>query len=713
MGVGQKIADYFVRISADASGVTQGLGEAKSSMSSLGDVSGAVLGKMGLNLGQLATAAGVAGVAVGAMVGAWKFGVMGAGLERIHDGFTTMAREAGQSADVVIAAMDRAARGTVDDEEEMLMANSAWLAGVKLNAAQLGQLMEVAFARAKAMGVSTQEAYGEAMSGIITGRALTLKRMGVQDIDEEYKKFAATINKTAEELTDAQRQMVVFNALIAQNASIVKESASANLSNAEKLAQMKVQIGEAKDSVALFMAPFVGGAAKVVADGIKSWTQAAEDWKTISSEAFKGRSAGLQSAMDEYATAKDYIAGANETLSMLNAEIEAGNDPTGQLAAQVAILRANIAGLEQQAQSATVKMYLFGQSVSTAQMASIAGAFGQVTGPGVAGRVDVRPVELPDLTTDAETYRMRQSSPMTQGYGTFAASWAMLTGPVARQNILGMGDDADELNYRWGKAADDGGARFLESLEDQKNALKGTTSAVNTAERAYADFESVMSGLMQPTAVTQEDLDLAKTGKYKEKWDEYRRRMEDVKNLGGKSPWAAKYGMTGTDEELREQAGQRIQAFKKFDFSGMDPTARKDMKTQLKAEYADYLETQKNKKAFTAELYGEVGGTAGDAAAFMGDYGATGEDTYGQMQTGIAAAAKESGIASVLATAWRDDIAKNADLLKEAGKSAGAQLVTGVLGALKEGPFIHTMAVAVAPEVAAIIARNNNRNGNL
>ena len=463
------------------------------------------------NLMDIASGVGIAGAALGLGVAAWKLGEIGAANERTARGFAMMAGEAGQSADAVVTAMDKAARRTIDDEELMQMANNAWLAGLKLNADQLGGLVEVAKARAGAMGVSTAQAYEQALSGIISGSSRILKRLGVQDIDVAYESFAQSIGKTSEQLTDAQKQMVVFNELMAQNAGIVAKSADANLSNADKIAQMNRAVGDAKDAFAEFMEPLVGGLAEGVTRGIDGWLYAIANFATVANALnlppWLLKLLGVTGG--EVTTT-----GAAHDRSYLFAEMGLWNNPNsgpiadtelnrylgGQNATNRGNARLNAEEYEKEQKALTDLMKKLSSTTDTASSA-VRSMIGSLMSPTSVTEQDVLASKLGKYTQKWDEPGRRYEDIIQRGKDS----------PWAAQMLPGMSGDAlklaamqgkeDFYNFDWSKL----------SPEDREASISALTASYKQRQASDANKEAIIDDVVRRSGGTVSKGELMKT----------------------------------------------------------------------------------------------------------------------------------------------------------------------------------------------------------
>lgn len=125
-----------------------------------------------------AVAGGIAGVL---QIGqsAFELAQVGAEAQRLRTSFDNLAASAGTTGDALISALRSASRGAISDSELILAANRANLLGVADTAQELTQLIEVSRARGTALGLSTQQAFEDIVTGIGRESALILDNLGI------------------------------------------------------------------------------------------------------------------------------------------------------------------------------------------------------------------------------------------------------------------------------------------------------------------------------------------------------------------------------------------------------------------------------------------------------------------------------------------------------------------------------------------------------
>ena len=146
---------------------------------------------------------------------ALDFGAEGAQITRLEDSFQSLAMIAGESGDEILDALDRAARGTVADTDLILSANRAMMLGLGADADQLANLLEVAAFRGRAMGLSTTQAFNDIVTGVGRASPMILDNLGIViDAEKTYEEYAASIGKTKDELTKAEKTQALLSRTI-------------------------------------------------------------------------------------------------------------------------------------------------------------------------------------------------------------------------------------------------------------------------------------------------------------------------------------------------------------------------------------------------------------------------------------------------------------------------------------------------------------------
>jgi hypothetical protein len=173
------------------------------------------------NLTDIAAAFFLGGKAVtafGAALSAVQKGVEtvldGEKLLKINKQFEILTQQAGVSASVLQESFKQAADGLVDDSDLIKVANRA-LIELGGSADKLPKIFELARKSAAVFGGDATENFEKLNLAIASGQTRQLKSIGVViDAEQVYKDYAKSINRTAQELTQFERQQALVNALI-------------------------------------------------------------------------------------------------------------------------------------------------------------------------------------------------------------------------------------------------------------------------------------------------------------------------------------------------------------------------------------------------------------------------------------------------------------------------------------------------------------------
>lgn len=338
-----ELGSAYGKVIIDSSGVRKGVEESKKSVTSLNDTFKS-LGK-----GMLA-AQGIA-VGVGAiLVKALDFGRAGAVLAQTEESFKSLMKQIGAAPDI-LEQLSKATHYTVDDDE-LMAATLRMLTGTSEELSQslaenAPALMEIAKASNKlnpTLG-STLSLY-EAMSTSI--KNLTprgLKQAGiVVDTTSAYEKYAKSIGKTADALTEEEQAQALLNAVLEKGQTIIQQVGGNTESATDRFDRAQVAIGDLKDKIELGLLPVLGDMATglnlILSGGQGDIDKVTEGWGN-----FIDRTAeGSQSALD-FANAY------NRRVQAIYDSVSEGG-PLAQIAGGLTILRRGEEGFTRDAKGA-------------------------------------------------------------------------------------------------------------------------------------------------------------------------------------------------------------------------------------------------------------------------------------------------------------------------------------------------------------------------
>lgn len=162
----------------------------------------------------IAAAAGVGAltVAATAAAGAVKdLAERGSQVAGVEKAFRALA----DAPDELLEKTQIASKGLVTNFDIMQAANKGLLLGLPITADEMGKLTNTAIVLGEAMNVGPGQALQDLITGLGRGSAAILDNLGITiKAEDAYKKYAASLNKTAEELTAAEKKIAIYRAAL-------------------------------------------------------------------------------------------------------------------------------------------------------------------------------------------------------------------------------------------------------------------------------------------------------------------------------------------------------------------------------------------------------------------------------------------------------------------------------------------------------------------
>lgn len=147
---------------------------------------------------------------------AFDFAKQGAELARLQTAFENLGKS-----EADLNTLRAASLGAINDQNLMLAANRANLLHVTSSTDELARLMQVAAVRGRAMGVDTTQALNDIVTGIGRVSPRILDNIGIiTDSNATFSKYATSIGKTADTLTDAEKRQALLNKVIEESAKL-------------------------------------------------------------------------------------------------------------------------------------------------------------------------------------------------------------------------------------------------------------------------------------------------------------------------------------------------------------------------------------------------------------------------------------------------------------------------------------------------------------
>lgn len=269
----ETVKDLVAKLKLDSSDFTKGIQQAQKDTGKLdkaaSDAGNKGLGGLSKNL--VATAAsliGLSGGIAGAIAALNKLKALateGAGLDRLATAGDNLAASFGANMDDMVAKVQAAAQGTVSAMDIIGSANTYMSLGLGSSAQQMGDLMEVAAFRAKAMGMTTTQAFSDIVRGIGRMSPLILDNLGIVfDSEKVFTEYAASIGKTKDALDDAEKKQALLTATLKEGNKMMKEAGGLARDTATAYEQFSAMSKNSWDQFKMFL----GGAFEPVMAGL-------------------------------------------------------------------------------------------------------------------------------------------------------------------------------------------------------------------------------------------------------------------------------------------------------------------------------------------------------------------------------------------------------------------------------------------------------------
>jgi len=153
-----------------------------------------------------------------------------------------MSKQFGVNSDKVIKKLKEISGGTISNKEIVLSANKAMALGVVKNTKGMVKLLEVARVRARAMGISTQQAFSDLTTGIGRMSPMILDNLGIitKGWDAEAKAKGVSFDKQF----ILNKVLEDGNKILSKTGKLVNNSADNFQSMSAQIDNMKLEIGK-------------------------------------------------------------------------------------------------------------------------------------------------------------------------------------------------------------------------------------------------------------------------------------------------------------------------------------------------------------------------------------------------------------------------------------------------------------------------------------
>ena len=183
---------------------------------------------------------------------AWDLAEQAAQFEQSQQAFRSMVQGMGRDAETEFTKIREASAGLIDEKSLVESANKAMSLGIPVE--ELGNLMEIARAKARDMGITTTQAFDDIATGIGRGSPLILDNLGLAiKLGEAYEEYADSANKTVEQLTNQDKKTALLNATIEAGKEALDRQNLATLTAAEQMQKLTAQVENLKLEAGAFV----------------------------------------------------------------------------------------------------------------------------------------------------------------------------------------------------------------------------------------------------------------------------------------------------------------------------------------------------------------------------------------------------------------------------------------------------------------------------
>jgi hypothetical protein len=265
-----KIGTAVLEVTTDSTGVVSGLklvdAEFDKKVKSISAKAVAMGAAVGTAIGGLAVAA-VKKLGQELL----EVGSRGLVMAPVVTSFHNLTAAVGESADEMLRASREGASGLIADLDLMQAGNKALLLGLPVTADNMRTMAQTAVVLGKAMNQGPTKSFDDLITALGRSSPMILDNLGLSvKVGEANEKYAASLGKTAESLTDAEKKTAFYNAAMEAAKKKVEEVGGVQLTLTDRLDQIKVRMTNFTDAlgVAIVKSPVLAAGLGAVADSL-------------------------------------------------------------------------------------------------------------------------------------------------------------------------------------------------------------------------------------------------------------------------------------------------------------------------------------------------------------------------------------------------------------------------------------------------------------
>lgn len=714
------------------------------------------------DFGLLAKGAAVAGAAMAAMkLGdvAFELGRASASSLRLAGALDDLARSAGTTGQAMLTAMKEASQGTIDDTTLIAQANQAMLLEVAQSSQDMVKLLELSAARGKATGRAAAEALGDIVTGIGRLSPQILDNLGIViDQEQAYTAYAASLGKTADELTNAERKQALLNVAYDQSRELIRAQAEEGEDLAAKFERMDASLANAKDALGALFSPAAAKIAEGLAAAADSVAAAAENIKE------RGDLASYRDSVNQAAADVQTLEGELHGLNVVMQQLQDETLDTGQIMlgawghqmpqailgnrqAMIDWVNEAIAarkGALELAQSNEQAAHFMLYAASSASEASrdignLAWSMDSVSGSADTARASTAALaaeisNLADRLRDIQTIGIsaagRLKSSFKGAISELGAEGALEGYQAANQALQNQLEVWEQLGLSQ-EEIDFLAAEYVQTIQDANSELKKTDDTLaSMAKNTQAAFDGLVSkvqGVLSGALDTGVGVDPMAFLPREDAVNEDARRLADVVVRGFDSPWAEylnnKFpnlfaGAFDSGGDLKAAAARALADFQ----DGLHPELldKEAAKERVKRMLLGEANLAEMAKEIATELATEMGGqfsmseieaAAGQALGVKGGQGPGGGENLGQ---GVLDGIRAHNTGGKLISEIASQVKEGFETLKKHGEEAGKVWGDGFLTYTKgniPGELVKILVDLTTPGVYARLQAEGSMSG--
>ncbi len=257
--MGTRISELFIHFNTNGAQVKTDLKEVNQEVEQFGKKGTRNVQEFESSFGSLATTVGlVAGAVVGAGVAinqAYQFAEAGAGIQRLEESGNSLAQSLGSNMDHIVSSVRAASLNTVSDVNIMQSANRAMMLNLGGDADKMANLMQIAAFRARAMGISTTQAFNDIVTGIGRQSPLILDNLGIVfDANTVYAEYAEKIGDADGVLETTQKTQALYNEVLEVGNELMAIQGGLAADNATNFERLNANFQNTKNNLSSWFA---------------------------------------------------------------------------------------------------------------------------------------------------------------------------------------------------------------------------------------------------------------------------------------------------------------------------------------------------------------------------------------------------------------------------------------------------------------------------